>query len=246
MMPESPVYPGQGAEPKETKTFFTESLSLSVDKSEGVEWELPHLACSVYYSAVQDLPAMVRLWWNSQEKRVCTAVEKFTIKYVSPVLSAQEISSVHSSTQTFDSMTVKARSAAREVIATYCVDDIFIELVIQLPQNYPLGSITVESGRRVGVAVQQWRNWMLQLSTYLTHQNGSIMEGLALWKNNVDKRFEGVEDCMICFSVIHGSNYSLPKKACRTCKKKFHSACLYKWFTSSNKSTCPLCRETFF
>lgn len=52
------------------------------------------------------------------------------------------------------------------------------------------------------------------------------MEGLALWKNNVDKRFEGVEDCMICFSVIHGFNYSLPKKACRTCKKKFHSACL--------------------
>ncbi|XP_076024787.1 E3 ubiquitin-protein ligase listerin [Genypterus blacodes] len=246
LMPENPTLPGQGADAKETRTFFTESLTLAVDKSESVEWELPHLACSVYYSTVQDLPAMVRLWWNSQEKRVCAAVEKFTIKYVSPVLSAQEISSVHSSTQTFDSMTVKARSAAREVIATYSVDDIFIELVIQLPQNYPLGSITVESGRRVGVAVQQWRNWMLQLSTYLTHQNGSIMEGLALWKNNVDKRFEGVEDCMICFSVIHGSNYSLPKKACRTCKKKFHSACLYKWFTSSNKSTCPLCRETFF
>ncbi|XP_034745446.1 E3 ubiquitin-protein ligase listerin [Etheostoma cragini] len=246
LMPENPIYPGQGPETKEAKTFFTESQSLAVDNSESVEWELPHLACSVYYSTVQDLPAMVRLWWNGQEKRVSAAVEKFTIKYVSPVLSAQEISSVHSSTQIFDSMTVKARSATREVIATYSVDDIFIELVIQLPQNYPLGSITVESGRRVGVAVQQWRNWMLQLSTYLTHQNGSIMEGLALWKNNVDKRFEGIEDCMICFSVIHGSNYSLPKKGCRTCKKKFHSACLYKWFTSSNKSTCPLCRETFF
>uniref|UniRef100_A0A8K9V8X2 E3 ubiquitin-protein ligase listerin n=1 Tax=Oncorhynchus mykiss TaxID=8022 RepID=A0A8K9V8X2_ONCMY len=248
LMPENPAYIGQGAESvsKETKTFFTESLSLDVNKSSGIQYELSHLACCVYYSAVQDLPAMVRLWWTSQEKRVSHTVDKFTGRYVSPVLSAQEISSVHASTQTFDSMTVKARSAAREVIATYSVDDIFIELVIQLPQNYPLGSITVESGRRVGVAVQQWRNWMLQLSTYLTHQNGSIMEGLALWKTNVDKRFEGVEDCMICFSVIHGSNYSLPKKACRTCKKKFHSACLYKWFTSSNKSTCPLCRETFF
>lgn len=246
LMPENPVYPGQGSDTKETRTFFTESLSLAVDKCKGVELELPHLACSVYYSTVQDLPAMVRLWWNSQEKRVSAAVEKFTIKHVSPVLSTQEISSVHSSTQMFENMTVKARSAAREVIATYSVDDIFIELVIQLPQNHPLGSITVESGRRVGVAVQQWRNWMLQLSTYLTHQNGSIMEGLALWKNNVEKRFEGIEDCMICFSVIHGSNYSLPKKACHTCKKKFHSACLYKWFTSSNKSTCPLCRETFF
>ncbi|XP_029704196.1 E3 ubiquitin-protein ligase listerin isoform X2 [Takifugu rubripes] len=246
LMPENPVYPGQGTEMKESKTFFTETLSLDVEKSTNVKCELPHLACSVYYSTLQDLPAMVRLWWNSQEKRVSTVVEKFTVKYISPVLSAQEISSVHSSTQMSDSMTVKARSAAREVIATYSVDDIFIELVIQLPQNYPLGSIAVDSGRRVGIALQQWRNWMLQLSTYLTHQNGSIMEGLTLWKSNVDKRFEGVEDCMICFSVIHGSNYSLPKKACRTCKKRFHSACLYKWFTSSNKSTCPLCRETFF
>uniref|UniRef100_A0A6Q2XU70 E3 ubiquitin-protein ligase listerin n=1 Tax=Esox lucius TaxID=8010 RepID=A0A6Q2XU70_ESOLU len=246
LMPENPTYPGQGAESaaKETKTFFTESLSLDIDKRCGIEHELHHLACSVYYSTVQDLPAMVRLWWTSQEKRVSHAVDKFTGRYVSSVLSAQEICSVHASTQTFDSMTVRTTALLSPG------DQIFIQLFTppppHPPQNYPLGSIVVESGRRVGVAVQQWRNWMLQLSTYLTHQNGSIMEGLALWKTNVDKRFEGVEDCTICFSVIHGSNYSLPKKACRTCKKKFHSACLYKWFTSSNKSTCPLCRETFF
>uniref|UniRef100_A0AAR2L438 E3 ubiquitin-protein ligase listerin n=1 Tax=Pygocentrus nattereri TaxID=42514 RepID=A0AAR2L438_PYGNA len=249
LMPENPALPGQPTEmaSKDPKSFFTENLSLSLHREyKHCCHTVPHLACSVYYGALKDLPAMVRLWWNSQEKRVFSIVDKFTSKYVSSVLSLQEITSVQSSTQTFENMTVKARSATREVIATYSVDDIFIELVIQLPQNYPLGSISVESGRRVGVAVQQWRNWMLQLSTYLTNQNGSIMEGLSLWKNNVDKRFEGVEDCMICFSVIHGSNYSLPKKACRTCKKKFHSACLYKWFTSSNKSTCPLCRETFF
>ncbi|XP_068931164.1 E3 ubiquitin-protein ligase listerin isoform X1 [Petaurus breviceps papuanus] len=248
LMPEIPTYVGSAVElpNKETKTFFTEELHLHVRETETLSSQIPHLACSVYQITLKDLPAMVRLWWNSCEKRVFNVVDKFTSKYVSNMLSFQEISSVQTSTQLFNGMTVKARSTTREVIATYSVDDIFIELIIQLPLNYPLGSITVESGKRVGVAVQQWRNWMLQLSTYLTHQNGSIMEGLALWKNNVDKRFEGVEDCMICFSVIHGFNYSLPKKACRTCKKKFHSACLYKWFTSSNKSTCPLCRETFF
>uniref|UniRef100_A0A8C3BDC2 E3 ubiquitin-protein ligase listerin n=1 Tax=Cairina moschata TaxID=8855 RepID=A0A8C3BDC2_CAIMO len=248
LMPENPVFSGPISEVpnKDTKTFFTEELHLDVKGTGALASQIPHLACTVYHITLKDLPAMVRLWWNSCEKRVFSVVDKFTSKYVSSVLSSQEISSVQTSTQLFNGMTVKARSAAREVIATYSVDDIFIELIIQLPTNYPLGSITVESGKRVGVAVQQWRNWMLQLSTYLTHQNGSIMEGLSLWKNNVDKRFEGVEDCMICFSVIHGSNYSLPKKACRTCKKKFHSACLYKWFTSSNKSTCPLCRETFF
>lgn len=248
LMPENPAYAETATElsNKEPKTFFTEELQLSIRETTTLPYHIPHLACSVYHMTLKDLPAMVRLWWNSSEKRVFNIVDRFTSKYVSNVLSFQEISSVQTSTQLFNGMTVKARATTREVMATYTIEDIVIELIIQLPSNYPLGSITVESGKRVGVAVQQWRNWMLQLSTYLTHQNGSIMEGLALWKNNVDKRFEGVEDCMICFSVIHGFNYSLPKKACRTCKKKFHSACLYKWFTSSNKSTCPLCRETFF
>ncbi|XP_005861784.1 PREDICTED: E3 ubiquitin-protein ligase listerin isoform X1 [Myotis brandtii] len=247
LMPENPTCTEAAAEPsKEPKTFFTEEVQLSIRETAALPYHIPHLACSVYHMTLKDLPAMVRLWWNSSEKRVFNVVDRFTSKYVSSVLSLQEIAAVQTSTQLFNGMTVKARAATREVMATYSIEDIVIELIIQLPSNYPLGSITVESGRRVGVAVQQWRNWMLQLSTYLTHQNGSIMEGLALWKNNVDKRFEGVEDCMICFSVIHGFNYSLPKKACRTCKKKFHSACLYKWFTSSNKSTCPLCRETFF
>lgn len=248
LMPENPTCPEAASElsSKEPKTFFTEEVQLSIREMTTLPYHIPHLACSVYHMTLKDLPAMVRLWWNSSEKRVFSIVDRFTSKYVSSVLSSQEIAAVQTSTQLFTGMTVKARATTREVMATYSIEDIVIELIIQLPSNYPLGSITVESGRRVGVAVQQWRNWMLQLSTYLTHQNGSIMEGLALWKNNVDKRFEGVEDCMICFSVIHGFNYSLPKKACRTCKKKFHSACLYKWFTSSNKSTCPLCRETFF
>ncbi|XP_006899467.1 PREDICTED: E3 ubiquitin-protein ligase listerin [Elephantulus edwardii] len=248
LMPENPTCGESVIEfsNKDPKTFFTEELHLRIRETSALPYQIPHLACSVYHMTLKDLPAMVRLWWNSSEKRIFNIVDRFTSKYVSNVLSFQEISSVQTSTQLFDGMTVKARATTREVMATYSIEDIVIELIIQLPSNYPLGSITVESGKRIGVAVQQWRNWMLQLSTYLTHQNGSIMEGLALWKNNVDKRFEGVEDCMICFSVIHGFNYSLPKKACRTCKKKFHSACLYKWFTSSNKSTCPLCRETFF
>ena len=40
---------------------------------------------------------------------------------------------------------------------------------------------------------------MLQLTTFLIHQNGSIHEGLNLWKKNVDKRFEGVEVILYIF-----------------------------------------------
>lgn len=67
---------------------------------------IPHLACTVYCMTLKDLPAMVRLWWNSCEKRVFNIVDKFTSKYVSGILSSQEISSVQTSTQLFNGMTV--------------------------------------------------------------------------------------------------------------------------------------------
>lgn len=69
-------------------------------------YHIPHLACSVYHMTLKDLPAMVRLWWNSSEKRVFNIVDRFTSKYVSNVLSFQEISSVQTSTQLFSGMTV--------------------------------------------------------------------------------------------------------------------------------------------
>ena len=39
-----------------------------------------------------------------------------------------------------------------------------------LPINHPLGTISVESGKRIGVSSTQWRNWMLQMTAFLTHQ----------------------------------------------------------------------------
>lgn len=90
--------------------------------------------------------------------------------YVSPLLCAQELKGVNFSKQTFENMTVVARVTTREVIATYALQDLSIELVITLPTNHPLGVINVESGKKVGVGTAQWRNWMLQLTTYLTKQ----------------------------------------------------------------------------
>lgn len=70
----------------------------------------------------------------------------------------------------FKNMTIKTRPAAREVLATYKVEDITIELLVQLPQNHPLGPINIDCGKRIGVSNTQWRNWLLQLTTFLTYQ----------------------------------------------------------------------------
>ena len=97
----------------------------------------------------------------------------------------------------------------------------------------------------MGVSEARLRKWLLSMSAFLMNQDGSVAEALELWRQNLDKTFEGVDECPICYSVIHPVDRSLPKMACRTCKYKFHSACLYKWFNTSHKSVCPMCKSPF-
>lgn len=66
-----------------------------------------------------------------------------------------------------------------------------------------------------------------------------------MWKDNLDKELEGLDECAICYYVINSTSGELPKLPCKTCKKKFHSSCIHRWFKSSNKSECPLCKSQF-
>jgi len=206
--------------------------------------ELEQLAGSCWVAVCRHLPALARHWWQEKDRQAAAAVEKLTSAVVTPLLWREETKAIEAAPAS-ENMSLRVRDSVREVVATYSIDEGSMELVVSLPANHPLGGLTVESGKRVGVDTGQWRKWMLQLTTFLTHQNGTILDGLDLWRRNVDKRFEGVEECYICFYILHGSNHQLPKLGCRTCKKKFHSACLYKWFSTSNNSSCPLCRNLF-
>ncbi len=188
-------------------------------------------SCKMYKHGLKAIPAMIRDWWNIQPKRVADQVDKYTTKYVSPVLledeirqinrlslsgAAQLLASIEAINLNSDSdeestIKIKGMLSTREVVSMYSMKDLNMELVIKLPVNYPLGIVQVSSIKRLGVSENQWRNWLLQLTTYLTHQNGSIVQALYIWKRNVDKKFNGVEECTICYSVIHGITYQLPK-----------------------------------
>lgn len=221
-----------------TKQNYTPTANVT---SELISW----LSCQVYYECLSAAPAVVRNWYSGLDRRMQQIVDKFTTTYVSPLIIQQEISAVSNSDIKFDNMTVRARIGAGEVVATYTIDEASMELVLRMASNHPLTTVSVEDHKRIGVSVAQWRNWLLGLTTQLSHRNTALLQSLAFWKKNVDQKFEGVEECYICFYVLHGTNHQLPKLLCRTCKKKFHSACLYKWFSTSNNSTCPLCRALF-
>jgi hypothetical protein len=74
-------------------------------------------------------------------------------------------------------------------------------------------------------------------------QDGCLLDALVLWKQNLDKEFEGCEPCPICFAVISSTNHQLPRVSCGTCRNKYHGPCLQKWFRTSNKSVCPMCQQ---
>ena len=122
----------------------------------------------------------------------------------------------------------------------------FIFILLQaLPDIYPLKTVRVQCHRRIGIKENQWKRWSLQIQSLLTNRDGTLLDGIYLWKKKVDREFEGVEECSICYSVLHVVDHSLPKVSCNICNNSFHSACLYKWFSNANKSTCPLCRSEF-
>ncbi|XP_075159606.1 E3 ubiquitin-protein ligase listerin [Haematobia irritans] len=205
---------------------------------------LEKYTCHLYTEVLSKLPAVVRKWWNTSPSRQKTFVDTLTTNFVSPIICQEELMAIAGKKDKHENMQVTVHMSTREVLAVYSIDEARMELVITLASNYPLGSVKVDCNKQIGGRSSS-RNVAMQLTIFLTHQNGTIFDGLALWKNNLDKKFEGVEECYVCYTVIHQDTCQLPKLTCKTCKKKFHGPCLYKWFTTSSKSTCPICRNVF-
>ncbi|KAF0933682.1 hypothetical protein E2562_018911 [Oryza meyeriana var. granulata] len=209
-------------------------------------WQMASLAGGLYGMMIRLLPSYVRTWFTSlRDRSLLNSIESFTRAWCSPPLLLDEFSQVKDSLYADDNFSVTVNRSAYEIVATYKKEETGIDLVIRLPSCYPLRHVDVECTRSLGISEVKCRKWLLSLTAFVRNQNGAIAEAIHTWKSNFDKEFEGVEECPICYSILHTSNHSLPRLACKTCRHKFHGACLYKWFSTSNKSTCPLCQTPF-
>ena len=240
---------------EEATTFVSSSRPFSNARLRRAERE--RLALGAYRACLSALPALTRTWFSDlKDASVARALASNTATAISPFLLEREFDAVErAATGAFSGfafgehradsageLTVRVSRGAREISATYSLDDAAVELRVRLPKAYPLVAAELETGARAGVSEARARKWRLAVGAILRHQNGAVASGLATWRRNVDREFAGVEPCPICYLVIHGSNHQLPRLRCGQCRNKFHNACLYKWFTSSSKSTCPLCQ----
>lgn len=121
-----------------------------------------------------------------------------------------------------------------------------VRLSIRMQETYPIHMLHVELENKTEFSELQATQWTLAFKNLLGNENRSLVEITKLWNLNIEKIFRNVEECSICYYTVYPSDKSLPKMSCKTCKKKFHSICMNKWFASSGKSNCPLCKSIFF
>ena len=244
-----PLKGGKDSQVTEMTSVQTLLDSLKASGMPSAPLEEQGLARSVFSAALSLLPASVRTWHSDLRNRnVASAIEEYTAMHENRRLVAAQLtslSSLSSVPEGAEGLRVRCSEAAREITAVYRKDDAELQLVVRLPRTYPLRAAEPTVTRRMGVNEARLRKWLLSMSAFLMNQDGSIAEALVLWRQNLDKTFEGVDECPICYSVIQTVDRSLPTMACRTCRYKFHSACLYKWFSTSHKSVCPMCKSPF-
>lgn len=245
----------------------TSELELTSDKR--LQWLLAHL----FYQSLSHLPSLTKAHYLSiKARQTSLAVEAWTAKYIAPLIINTSLTSVAEWSSTsakddpdYENLTVKVSMRSREVNVGYLVDEQTMAIVVRLPEDYPLTGAKVEGVNRVAVDEKKWQSWLRNCQGVITFsvstsdtvpghpmmfmltrrsQNGNLVDGLSTWRRNVTGALKGQTECAICYSIISGDK-QLPSKRCSTCKNLFHSSCLFKWFKTSNASTCPLCRNPF-
>jgi hypothetical protein len=207
--------------------------------------------------ALQKMPALSR-WHVAEhvEHGLTLKIEDFIKRRVAPFLIAEEISKFRAwsgeagAGETGDEgkLSVHGSLAGREVRATYTLLEVSLQVVLRIPDAFPLHTVQVldnEGYGSVGMDKSMWRKTLLRVNTLLQFKDGSLAEAIEFWRCNLGKTFQGVEECPICYSVLHLVQRTLPAMECRTCKNRFHSACMCKWFRTSSSTTCPMCRTAF-
>lgn len=147
--------------------------------------------------------------------------------------------------KTKQEFSVLVEDGSREVVAAFSKEEARLAVRLILPPTYPLKRPTVVPETRTGISEAQWRRIELQLGKRMTAREGSLADALAFFAGTVDREFEGLEPCPICYCTLDPRTNKLPKTICPTCKNCFHKTCLLRWFATSKENKCPLCRQPF-
>lgn len=210
------------------------------------------LLTHLYFLSLKYLGSLAKTWWlDCKSRQTKLSVESWTAKHISPLIvsdALNQASAWASSQDTTDPeikpLTVRTSARSGDLTASYPIDDTSCAIQISLPPTFPLHLATVSSVSRVALDEKKWQAWLRITQDIIAFSNNDLVSGLTAFKRNVVGALKGQTECAICYSVV-AEDGKLPSKKCRTCRNSFHGSCLFRWFKSSNGTSCPLCRNPF-
>nr|XP_049694945.1 E3 ubiquitin-protein ligase listerin isoform X3 [Helicoverpa armigera] len=200
------------------------------------------LACRALYGCVTGAGAAgARGWWGAAGARAGRLLARLVRVYVAPPAVREQLRELQRRAAEIDDAEIHIAWSSSEVTCWYSVEERRVELRVWLAREHPLVAPRLAAGGGGG-GVGANTHW---LALYLAYQNGTLLNALKMWTAAVNARVESAPQCYICYCRLHPASGRLPRVPCHQCRNKFHNVCLRKWFATSNKSSCPLCRSPF-
>lgn len=218
--------------------------------SESMVWDSSNLyftwllATRIILSLTTYFPRILReIWLRNSNNKTQAILQKLVINYFSPIIIPIELNHIPLIIEKMSNpdrkITFDHNVSSRAIKMSYSERGFTATLSFTFSQHHPLVIPKVNIPSVVGVSKKQNSNWLISVIKAVRYKN--VTHAILTWINNLSLYLDGVEDCLICYSIVHPQYRSLPRKRCHTCNNIFHSECIYKWFRTSNKTTCPLC-----
>ncbi|OII75617.1 zinc C3HC4 type domain-containing protein [Cryptosporidium andersoni] len=205
------------------------------------------LAARILFSLLIRFPSVIRnLWQYSNSEKAQKCLQNMTRYYFSPSLIKREIemmpeivTNVTNDCSEETSIKYMYNESSRILKINYENKEVEVSLIISFSQLHPLIIPKASIPSIPGISKKQISHWLVPVIRTIKH--GTLGSAISIWAQNVHLHFRGIDECPICYSILHTQYKTLPRKSCQTCKHIFHSECIYKWFRLSHKTTCPLC-----
>lgn len=207
---------------------------------------VPYTA-NVLFRSFKTFPITIRSWYDELPKEWSSRILRYTAQFLSPLLIDRELARIRKASLDPIKLRIIQSSTTCAIQVNYHLEEFQLSYALTIPLSYPLKPVTVQGSdqqQRLGISAGKWRTWLLSVQSLLA-QNLAIIDAIRQWKANAEKVLQGVEPCSVCYCVLQPSDRSLPGPSCKTCRNRFHSMCLYRWFKTSGQATCPMCRSLF-
>lgn len=244
----------------DTVTVFLTTLMAylhdesDVDNNYEVSWtdvlnedSVAKLCCFAMLNFLSAFPSLGRSWWLGTDRFLSNSVSKAVKKVISGVILQNEIRNIENRQVEWkeQGVSIVCSKAARNISAVFSKSDFSVQVSLQIPNDYPLSPPEPTITKKVKISEEKIRKWLLSMVQLLQQENSSLLQLILAWKDHVERELEGIEDCYICYYLVHPTDKSLPTLPCQVCNNKFHKLCIQKWFNSSHNANCPLCRNPF-